>query len=117
MMSIGYETTGSFTAALPTGQSNNSYELYMTVQLYDIFNSIASYQISTPVVVYPNSSFLVGTIQNVLNSVTSDTLVQMIQSPDLTTVTSTVVSIASSVNDAVDQNQLTSQVSLYFLLQ
>lgn len=108
-LSLGFDTAGSFNTTLPSGDSSDSYKLDLRVQVFDSLNCFTTFNISTPVVVYPNSTFLMDVVNDALLGSSDNVFVQALQSNQTSTACSAIISIAMSIDESA--SQLSSQVT------
>lgn len=64
---LGYSTNGSLSTALPQGAVYDSYNLYISVEIVDDNEGIAYFDIATPVVVSPDTTYVQNIIDSLIN--------------------------------------------------
>ena len=64
---LGYSTNGTLSTTLPQGAVYDSYNLYISVEIVDDNEGIAYFDIATPIVVSPDTTYVQNIISSLIN--------------------------------------------------
>lgn len=108
VINLGSSTLGIFRTQLPAGLVSSNFKWYLSVQVLDNLNGVATYYLTTPVTVNMNASAVNTALNSIVNMAPSSSIVQSLNSSDLSTVASTVLSFSATLNQRVVEPSLSS---------
>jgi len=104
-MSISYNSLGVGNLQLPQGPQSDSYQIYLSVNIFDDTNGVTTFSLPSPVVVLPNTNLLSDPSSNVQ-------LMTELNSGNVNLVARNVIAIATGFNMQFNLSQTsTSQIS------
>lgn len=100
-ISLGNSSLGSLITTLPSGSSNNSYNVYLYVLIYDDTNGYYQYTLPISVISQPNNAFITTLTTQLL---TDKTLINNLKSASVQSTTSFVNSFATIIDNQGSSN-------------
>lgn len=89
---------GTLNVQLPLGASYDSYNTYIYVNIIDNYGGTTTFQLPSPVQVYPNTNLLQEVTDQLLNPNDGGSIVQALYSGNSQLTTQTLLTISSVLN-------------------
>ena len=97
-LTLNYNSNGVISLQLPQGPQSDSYYIYLSVNVIDDSDGSTTFTISSPVQVLPNNN--TGIFESILaDKSSSQTILEQLNSGNLNLISSTVISLANSLNN------------------
>ena len=96
---LNYNQNGILKTGLPQGLSTDSYNVYLTVFVYDDANGMTSFNLSQPVQVQPNMAQTLATMTDLTNQNSSSTFVKQMMSENIQMTAQNLMTFTSVMND------------------
>lgn len=97
---------------MPLGPDYDSFKLYVFVNIIDDSNGVTTFQIQSPIQVFPETKLLNSYIDEMISSTqSSSSLVTKLQQGSINFVSSLIISLSSSLNMITNQSSLSNNSS------